>query len=978
MSERPLTADDFGTFFRDIHGVEPFPWQQRLATQVLTAGKWPEVIDLPTGTGKTAVVDIAVFALAIRPDIFPRRIVFVIDRRIVVDQVCERAHRIRQRIKEGGTDTLNQVREELQKLSDADEPLGVAALRGGIPMDNHWSREPSQPWVLVSTVDQFGSRLLFRGYGVTRTMRPIYAGLAGNDCLVILDEVHLSTPFAETLSQVHMFEPDMLPRRFTIVEMSATPNNPTAPRFQLDPKSDLEDCEELRRRVSARKEAELVSVPNHNAIPKRVVRLVKSMTRTKGRSRDVSGFEGVSSVGVVVNRVRVARETYQALKEEGYSAYLLTGRMRSLDKIDALEDVLKHVDPTLGPDTDAKPGEITVIVATQAIEVGADFNFDAMITECAAIDSLQQRFGRLDRRGRYYHRMRQPARAWIIGPKSVVSAKKPDPVYGESAKVTWKELKGRAKDGRIDIGSRSLAEFPEEAKAPTASAPLVMRTHMDAWVQTSPEPVAQPLLEWFLHGMEQRASPDVSIVWRHDRSAETLRLVPPRQVEFLQVPIGAAKSWLAEGREGQEVDIVDVATGEAEESGPPSGSRFDDVHCFRWERRLKKGERIPVAAIRPGDIIIVDPDDGGIGGRTWDPSSDEPVDDLGDYAQLVYGRRATLRLDKRLESLLPPTPGEEVEADEPASERIYTWLERIRAGLTDRSDSEAYPPGFAGLVNKIGTNPVIATVGLGADNPETKPYYVLLQRQQTSYGSPPHREAPPRIDETLFDGSDESQSMIGTAATLRSHLDGVSDGAGCFAKRLGLPPKIVSDLRLAGRLHDIGKVDRRFQDKLVGGDPIALELLSEPLAKSVRGTRQTRRYTPGRYRPGGSRYPRGTRHEIASLALLESHSTVLESAHDKDLVLHLIATHHGHARPLPPIEEDKEPQRLEYDFEGRILQVNSNFADSSLAQEMSDRFWRLVRRYGYYGLAWIETILRLADFRQSAAEDQQNAERPRR
>ena len=80
-----LTPDDFAAFFRDIHGHTPFPWQQRLTTQVLTQGAWPKVIDLPTGTGKTAVLDTAVFALAARPAISPRRVVFVIDRRIVVD-----------------------------------------------------------------------------------------------------------------------------------------------------------------------------------------------------------------------------------------------------------------------------------------------------------------------------------------------------------------------------------------------------------------------------------------------------------------------------------------------------------------------------------------------------------------------------------------------------------------------------------------------------------------------------------------------------------------------------------------------------------------------------------------------------------------------------------------------------------------------------------------------------------------------------
>ena len=229
MSEL-LTAYDFTAFFRDVHGHEPFPWQVRLTEQVLGPDGWPKVIDLPTGAGKTAVLDTAVFALAARPDISPRRVVFVIDRRIVVDQVYERAQLIRDRIESGGTDILQRVRDSLHALSDG-ESLGVAMLRGGVPLENEWTHRPDQPWVVVSTVDQFGSRLLFRGYGVTQGMRPVHAGLAGNDCLVILDEVHLSVPFAETLARIAKLKSKGLPKRFHVVEMSATPNDTESERF---------------------------------------------------------------------------------------------------------------------------------------------------------------------------------------------------------------------------------------------------------------------------------------------------------------------------------------------------------------------------------------------------------------------------------------------------------------------------------------------------------------------------------------------------------------------------------------------------------------------------------------------------------------------------------------------------------------------------------------------------------------------------
>ncbi|MBE7449779.1 MAG: hypothetical protein HS111_13025 [Kofleriaceae bacterium] len=56
MTARFVTSADFAAFFEELHGA-PFPWQQRLAAQVTSAGRWPAALDLPTGTGKTAVLD---------------------------------------------------------------------------------------------------------------------------------------------------------------------------------------------------------------------------------------------------------------------------------------------------------------------------------------------------------------------------------------------------------------------------------------------------------------------------------------------------------------------------------------------------------------------------------------------------------------------------------------------------------------------------------------------------------------------------------------------------------------------------------------------------------------------------------------------------------------------------------------------------------------------------------------------------------
>ncbi|MCY4630439.1 MAG: type I-U CRISPR-associated helicase/endonuclease Cas3 [bacterium] len=923
-----MSEFDFSTVFRDVHGVEPFPWQVRLTHQVIENGSWPEVIDLPTGVGKTAALDTAVFSLAVEPQRFPRRVVFVVDRRIIVDQTYERAETIQAALAGARTPALRWMKDRLAAVGGAvdgagDGLLGVACLRGGIPIDGEWARRPDLPWVVVSTVDQYGSRLLFRGYGVSAGMRPIHAGLAGNDCLVILDEVHLSRPFADTVSAVNQrARASSLPHRFQVVEMSATPTASKATRFNLI-EADLAASEILRQRVEASKSAVLLQVggvrqPAEEALPSAVTKLAKKEIPSQA-----------SSVGIIVNRVRSAREVHRAVREAGYDSRLITGRMRPLDRAEVIAGISRLVDPDSRDPSDHP----TFVVATQAIEVGADFSFDALITECAPIDSLRQRFGRLDRRGTCEERTGSRAQAWILGVRSTLGPKHDDPVYGKSVRATWEELERRVGyRSSLDVGPRSadLGDFPDEASACPERAPLLLDTHIEAWAQTNPEPIVQPDVAPFLHGLGVPDSADVSVAWRWDRSPEVLRLVPPRPAEFLQVPVGAVKAWLA--RHPKEVPVADVGAPEDFEDDGPVVTQADG--WVRWGGFETGPESISLSEIRPGDVLVVDPARGGLSGLNWDPGDVDEVADLGDAAQVEYGKRATLRLDPRLLDDAP-TPDSEVEIDVPR-DRISAWIE-------ERLDREADIPGWqVRVLRRLSSGFRTHLVGAngGGDS-----YLVLVE----SGGRP-------AIDAATLDGSDESVSDTGTGTTLRDHMDGLGEMAASFAEALGLARDLCDDLRLAGRLHDLGKVDRRFQLQLVGGDPVREAMLDEPLAKSLPDT------------PRVWRYPKGMRHEMASVALVQSNPGILEEAHDPDLVLHLIATHHGWARPLPPIIPDDDPQELWFTHDGHRMRASSDLAETPLALEAADRFWRLSDRYGSHGLAWLEATFRLADHRQSERE----------
>lgn len=326
-----LTPADFGPFFRAVHRHDPFPWQQRLIGQVADSG-WPSVLDLPTGSGKTAALDVALFALALDAGTpsrsAPLRIVYVVDRRTIVDQAYERAKTIREKLSSSTDEVVRRVRARL--VSYSGEALGTVLLRGGIARDETWARRPDQPLIAVSTVDQVGSRLLFRGYGVSDSMKPVHAGLLGHDVLYLLDEVHLSNPFRETLATIagryRAWTERRLPGEFIVVQMSATPGSVPAETFRLD-EVDREHPR-LAQRLRSAKPASLVST-NPRSFAREIEKQVLSMLDRQG-----------ATIAVVVNRVASARDLHARLcdvvPDGANTVHLLTGRMRPFDR-DALE-----------------------------------------------------------------------------------------------------------------------------------------------------------------------------------------------------------------------------------------------------------------------------------------------------------------------------------------------------------------------------------------------------------------------------------------------------------------------------------------------------------------------------------------------------------------------------------------------------------------------------------------------------------------
>jgi len=192
--------------FPALSGVEKaYHWQEQLFFHFLE-GRTPAQVSVPTGLGKTSVMDVWLLALAWESQhrtsvrLTPTRLVWVVDRRAVVDQATTEAESLVRRISE-----CAELRDALSALcvrGDAEPVLAVSTLRGEFADNREWSRDPLRPAIIVGTVDMVGSRLLFSGYGDSIRRRALHAGLLGNDALIVNDEAHLTPAFAALLSQV--------------------------------------------------------------------------------------------------------------------------------------------------------------------------------------------------------------------------------------------------------------------------------------------------------------------------------------------------------------------------------------------------------------------------------------------------------------------------------------------------------------------------------------------------------------------------------------------------------------------------------------------------------------------------------------------------------------------------------------------------------------------------------------------------------
>lgn len=746
----------FTDYYRERRGFAPFPWLVRLAER-FAAGNLPDVIDLPTGSGKSDVVMIWAWARTVNAPL-PRRLWMVSDRRIIVDQ----SHRIAERLEGDG--------------------IRASRLRGGMKADPERILDPVTPQAISATVDQVGSRLLFRGYGASPSAWPIWAGLVGHDSLIVLDEAHNSPNAEDTFRACRR-----LGCEASVIAMTATPRGGTDV-FTLDDDDFAHPV--LGPRLRTRRFIDL---------------------RTKGTPSEVVAeflAAGRQRVAVICNTVRRAREVFASIDHDDKA--LIIGRQRPLDR----DRIMADLEPRLR--SGAEADQPLVVVTTQCIEAGADFDFDAMVTDPCPLDALRQRIGRLDRLGN-------------LGEAVCVMLGKPDKFtapYGASPLATWKWLESVATKRRVDLGFAGWQalrdQAPEDCRSARPDEVSLLEPHMRMLARTSPRPRVEPDVDLLLHG--HRATPGaISIVWRDHVDSSLLDILPPSALEACEVPLKEVHAWL--GGIELEADAGDIEGAEL-----ANGIEAPATEVLRWLGRNEEAMPIRADELRPGDMIIVPTSAGGYDRFGWAPRSAEPVPDLAAEAFEV-------RTERQVEII-------EIDEEEEAPSRDgRTRLHRWTGGF---------------VIEHLGDD-----AGSQIEVPEI---------------------------------------------TLETHQHAVADRARADAEALGLDGETM---HFVGLHHDDGK-DSDWQLHVNGDDP---SRLATPLAK-------------GPYRPSQlARLPRGWRHEWESFRRLPDDTS--------DLARWLIATHHGHARPLWPI------------------------ADHGIG--LAELMDAMHREHGFWRTAHLEAVFRLAD-----------------
>lgn len=538
------------------HG-KPHGWQEQLAGQDISN----RLIRIPTGFGKTQGVLAAWLwnRCQQQEDQWPRRLVWCLPMRVLVEQTYHECRAILQRLAILWDGTAGH-----------EGKIGVHLLMGGAD-SGEWHLYPEECAVLIGTQDMLLSRAMNRGYGSPRARWPMEFGLLNQDCLWVMDEVQLMDVGLATSGQIQAFRDDDGQAGKSMRSCYTWWMSATVQRNWLGKSTEtkaLVDDEGKLPQTGIQAEKRTGHLWDDVAKPCTVVNTIRNSAAFAQMVMDEHLAGGRGKDGptlVVVNRVETAVELYEKLQKLTPKAgggqidlRLVHSRFRAHERKSWREDFLNQAA--------CAPGTDRIIVSTQVVEAGVDISASLLITELAPWASLVQRFGRSARWGgtaRIVIVDLAAAQAQEALSNAMSKAKKEKKKkIDEEAIVAAAEEKSslpyslaeirasREALGRLDdVSPLQLEKFEEEIPAdfllrlyPYEPRHLLLRHELEELFDTTPDLTGADIdISRFIRSGEER---DLQVFWDEVTEKNPNPKLRPARDALCAVPFLKARDWL--------------------------------------------------------------------------------------------------------------------------------------------------------------------------------------------------------------------------------------------------------------------------------------------------------------------------------------------------------------------------------------------------------------------------------------------------
>ena len=914
-----IAREEFGAFFAAINGEHyPFSWQEEVLDHICEHGVWPERINAPTGSGKSSVVDIHLFANALAavgaaPRV-PRRLCVTVGRRALVDSQATRADKILGDLKDALADEsgepgiLRRVAEALQSFQTRNDdkrsiPFEIGRIRGELSNRNLPVTDISACAIIAATPDMYGSRALFRGYGSTKAARPRETALLTMDTVMVLDEAHMNRQLLYTtqrIAELQKREVNLGVPTLQVVETTATPSTEDSDSTILGvdiEALDKPNDKELRERVYSHKELVLRPIDKWDGKPGNsptVNAAVDAIKKFLAHREASEGSEEAHTIGCIVNHVRTAISIKEALAKDKVlgkdEVQLLVGRMRPSD-LEKLQNKHRELFTTEGDKS------VKVVVATQTLEVGIDVDFADLVTELAPVSSLAQRFGRVNRLGH-----RTDSKVVVIEPASSDLVKKDAPPYKAvdlSNAYGWLEALNGAEIPSVNPAAM-VKNLPVQSSLERLLYQRPEWPDLLEFSRTDENPYDEPDLDLWLHDSLDAETAMGGVIVRDNLPSNT-----SAAMEILKTSYFAPSD---------------------RETFPANLKILQEILDYQDEHGVKPRKFL----YRQGEISLWQDADHGEESRQSLAPGDVLLLDMGSVPFTNQGIAVTQReLPSKKDELkaVPFLDDAELYVYEKCADREARFREYLGLSpeeVAELLDTQSVDGKKKRIASELSTE--------AEDGQEVIAWYADVTDDKKS-----------------IEGSDIAQELVlAGPVLLDDHQNDVAERTRQLAENLGLVPEFSEALELAAKYHDEGKRDLRFQ-QMLGADPDA-----DALAKS--GHRSVAEAYRARSR---SALPRGWRHEQLSALMVAASPEKVEE--HRDLVLRIIGCSHGHGRFSFAhdagflLKEGYLPEGTDYEAlkEQATRLFNVGYWDNLMEQTS--------RTYGPYATAYLEAVERAAD-----------------